>query len=241
MIANALKKILAGVLFIGTSASVLATEPQFFSQWGQDCFVYEHFFKHKRNGIFVEVGAHDGVTFSNTCFFERSMGWNGICVEPIPEVFARLQAHRRCHCVQGCISNRSDSVEFLRVHGPEMLSGIVDCIDSKRYRRIEKEIEQCGGSMEIVAISCFRLDELLLSQGFQHIDFLSLDIGGGELEILRSIDFHQFPIGVICVANNWKDRIQPFLESFGFRRASFKGTHKSCDEIYYNPKFCRCL
>lgn len=233
------KKILMGALLLGTSALVSAGEFQFFSQWGQDRFVFEHYFKHKRNGIFVEVGAHDGITFSNTFFFEKFLGWNGICVEPIPEVFARLQTHRRCCCIHGCISTRSDQVEFLRVHGPEMLSGMIDCIDSSRFRRIEKEVEQCGGSMEVIELQCFRLNELFLSQCLHQIDFLSLDVGGGELDILRSIDFNQFEIGVICVANNWKDRIQPFLESFGFRKSSFKGPHKTCEEIYFNPKLCR--
>ena len=56
----------------------------FFSQTGQDRLLFEHFFRGKRNGVFVDVGAYDGTTFSNTLFFERSMGWSGLCVEPLP-------------------------------------------------------------------------------------------------------------------------------------------------------------
>ena len=38
----------------------------------------------KRKGFFIEAGANDGVTQSNTLFFERHRGWRGLLVEPIP-------------------------------------------------------------------------------------------------------------------------------------------------------------
>jgi hypothetical protein len=54
---------------------------QSFSQHGQDAFVYETFFKNDGGqGFFVDVGAYDGVTFSNSLFFERHLGWSGICI-----------------------------------------------------------------------------------------------------------------------------------------------------------------
>ncbi len=62
---------------------------KFYSQAGQDQFLFEHFFRGKRNGVFVEVGAFDGEQFSNTLFFERVMGWKGLCVEP-SAAFSRM-------------------------------------------------------------------------------------------------------------------------------------------------------
>jgi hypothetical protein len=50
----------------------------------------------KRNGFFVELGALDGVKFSNTLFFERERGWNGICIEPDNGYFEQLKRNRRC-------------------------------------------------------------------------------------------------------------------------------------------------
>lgn len=51
----------------------------------------ERFFKNLKNGVFFDIGAHDGVSLSNTYFFEKELGWSGICLEPIPEVFERLK------------------------------------------------------------------------------------------------------------------------------------------------------
>ena len=55
--------LLLGVYFV--------VESKFYSQCKQDQFVYETFFKDKKDGFFVEIGADDGITFSNTLFFEE--------------------------------------------------------------------------------------------------------------------------------------------------------------------------
>jgi hypothetical protein len=72
----------------------------FFSRVGQDRFLFEHFFRGKRNGVFVDVGADDGEQSSNSLFFERFMDWRGLCVEQRPAAFAKLAAQRKCHCEQ---------------------------------------------------------------------------------------------------------------------------------------------
>lgn len=57
------------------------------SQYGEDAFILEHFAG--RTGAFLDVGAHDGVTFSNTRLLADA-GWSGVCVEPSPASFAWL-------------------------------------------------------------------------------------------------------------------------------------------------------
>jgi hypothetical protein len=51
----------------------------------------------KRNGFFVELGACDGLYLSNSLYFERSLGWKGILIEPNDNYFAQLQRNRACH------------------------------------------------------------------------------------------------------------------------------------------------
>jgi hypothetical protein len=65
---------------------------KFHSQIGQDRFLLEHFFRGRRGGVFVDIGAYDREMFSNTLFFERSMGWRGLCVEPLPSAFTKLSS-----------------------------------------------------------------------------------------------------------------------------------------------------
>jgi hypothetical protein len=50
---------------------------QKYSQYGQDTFVYENFFKNKNDGFFVDIGAYDGVSLSNTLSLEE-LGWSGL-------------------------------------------------------------------------------------------------------------------------------------------------------------------
>lgn len=50
------------------------------SQEGQDINVLK-FYKNKQNGFFVEIGALDGIEFSNTFLLEADYGWKGICVD----------------------------------------------------------------------------------------------------------------------------------------------------------------
>ena len=63
---------------------------RFYSQVGQDRFLLENFFRGRRGGVFLDIGAYDGETLSNTLFFEKTMGWTGLCVEPLPSAASRL-------------------------------------------------------------------------------------------------------------------------------------------------------
>ena len=65
----------------------------FKSQYGQDQFV-DTWCNSREGGVFVDVGAHDGVTLSNTWFFENVRKWTGLCIEPIPEIFNQLKENR---------------------------------------------------------------------------------------------------------------------------------------------------
>ncbi|MDB6081736.1 MAG: FkbM family methyltransferase [Chlamydiia bacterium] len=214
-----------------TAYAVPEKEFAYYSQYEQDKYLNEHVFKNKEHGVFVDIGAHDGITLSNTYFFEQSLGWTGICVEPIPQVFELLKSRRKAICIQGCICDKYKTVPFLQVKGaPEMLSGIVENYDPRHLQRIAREIEQSGGSSEIINVPCFNLNQLLLEHGIQHVDYLSLDTEGGELEILQSIDFSKLDIDVIDVENNYGSAaFRELLEPLGYEKIA----HLGCtDEIY---------
>lgn len=203
------------IFFLGMQISLFAN---FYSQQGQDQFVYEEYFQNKKNGVFVDIGAYDGIRYSNTFFFEKSLGWKGICIEPIPSIFRELQKNRNCICIQGCIAPEKKQAEFLHVIGrSEMLSGLLDVYPEIHIRRIQYELQEYGGTYEIIPVLCYPLNELLQEQGINHINLLSLDTEGGELDILRSIDFTHVQIDVIIVENNYKDPLlEPILFTKGY-------------------------
>lgn len=204
----------------------------YYSQYGQDKFVYENFFKDLRDGIFIDIGAHDGISLSNSYFFERELGWSGICIEPNSKIFPELVKNRKCVCIEGCVANQSGENPFLMISGPvEMLSGIISKYDSRHVERIEREIAKKGGTCEVVPVRCFPLNDILEEYKISHVNFLSIDTEGGELEILSSIDFSRYQIDVIAVENNYSDlRFLGLLINKGFRYVASCG----CDMIFVN-------
>jgi len=211
-------------LAIGWGYGQLSNGWTYYSQGGQDRYVNERFFHDMKRGVFVDIGAYDGVHISNTFFFEEELDWTGLCVEPIPEIFERLKRNRTCDCVQGCVSDLKGERPFLRVRGyPEMLSGLVEKYDPAHLKRIYEDISRNGGDLEEILVPCYPFNELLDAHGIRRVNYLSIDTEGGEFDILASIDFDRFQIDVITVENNYSDpRYVPFLESRGFRLDSLQ-------------------
>ena len=208
-------------------------EEGFYSQCGQDKWLLENLFINKTDGVFVDIGAHDGVSFSNSYYMEN-LGWSGVAVEPMAHLFEKLNQVRNCQCVNGCITQDEGQRTFRQIEGyAEMLSGLVDEYDPKHLARIEREINQHGGSYKEFPVQCFGFNTLMTQLGIKKIDYLSIDVEGVELKVLQSMDFSKFNISVIGVENNYSDyRIPTWLKSQGFVFKSIVG-----DEIYVNKNF----
>lgn len=205
------------------------------SQAGQDKYVYENFFLHKKSGVFLDIGAHDGVSFSNTYFFEKQLGWKGICFEPLPHLFKQLSGCRNCVCINACVAKSEGSVPFLHLDScDEMLSGMCGTYDARQLQTVMNDISCFGGECKIIQVPSVILNNVLEKHGIQHVDFLSLDTEGSELEILQSIDFSKVTIDVITVENNFNEtHVQTFLESKGFVFI----TRLHVDDIYMRADF----
>ena len=64
-----------------------------------------HFFKNKKKGFFVEIGAFDGLEGSNCYYFENMQAWDGIAVEASKNHFSKLKKNRKCHVLNFAISS----------------------------------------------------------------------------------------------------------------------------------------
>ena len=175
-------------------------------------------FKGKKNGVFLDIGAHDGISLSNTYFFEKEKKWTGICIEPNPEIFKELQLNRTCILENCCISDNESQVIFRKVNGPgNMLSGILDFFDAKHIARIEQWINVSGGDYEDIAINCKTIETILSKYDITEIDYCSIDTEGAELQIIKSIDLDKFSIKSFSVENNNRDKIvRNYLKQKGY-------------------------
>jgi len=177
--------------------------PIFYSQYGQDKYVYETYFSDKSNGCYVDIGAYDGIKLSNTYIFEK-IGWGGYCFEPFEEVFEKLKVNRpNSKNFNFAVGHKNDKVNFLKVIGePEMLSGVLDYYDNQHLFRINKEVFECDGSQEGAVIDMITLESVIPLD--THIDYLSLDTEGGEALILENI-LKIFTPDVISVEVNYQE------------------------------------
>src|SRR5579872_3076879 len=134
------------------------------SQYEQDKHLYETYFTSTKNGVFVDVGAYDGEKLSNTYFFEKALGWKGVCIEPIRAQFEAMEKVRGCTLVWGCAYDVDGTVEFRHVEGaPEMLSGVDQDYDPRHRTRIDKEVfeDASKAKQTVLQIPAYRLDTLL--------------------------------------------------------------------------------
>jgi|AntRauTorcE11897_2_1112592.scaffolds.fasta_scaffold00555_4 FkbM family methyltransferase len=204
-----------------------------YSQDKQDITLYTKVFNDKLNGFFIEIGANDGITYSNTFFYEQ-LGWSGICVEPHPVAFAKcvdIRDASLCQSVNVCISSIIPTVRYLQVDGPpEMLSGILEFYDDKHLNRVNLEIKRDGGSKAIHIIESLTFPQLCEKYNApSHIDYLSIDAEGGELDIIKTIDFITHTFGIIGCENNFNTmELENYMNSVGYKKLGTIGA----DDIY---------
>src|ERR1017187_11041783 len=128
---------------------------KYFSQYRQDEFIDQVVFNRKKKGFFVDIGAHDGISFSNSNFFEAYRAFKGLCIEPNRSVFDQLEKNRKCAVLNACIADTEGTVKFLAIEGySEMLSGMVDHYHPSHLERIDSYIAEHGGAKKEIEVKC---------------------------------------------------------------------------------------
>jgi len=169
-----------------------------YSQFGEDAVLFAYFWdkewtpetvgkpKLKRNGFYVDIGAYAPTQLSNTHLFYRS-GWRGINVDPTPGVmdsFSKVRA--RDINLQLAIGEQNGDLEFFSWGSPSVFNTLSAEVAAERSQEL--------GLPEKIQVPCVTLSELLaehLPDG-QEIDFLTVDVEGMDLAVLKSNDWERF-------------------------------------------------
>ena len=186
------------------------------------------FYNNKEGGFFVDIGANDGIEFSNTFLLERKYEWKGICAEPNPEVFKLLVKNRpNSLCCDAAIYSLSyKNLLFDVANNYDLMSGLSDHLDvHKEYVNRDKK--------QIIVKTLTLTDLLDKAKAPSFIDYLSLDTEGSEFEILRATDFSRYTFGLIDVEHNFveprRTEIRNLLLSHGYvylRENQFDDSYK---------------
>jgi FkbM family methyltransferase len=187
------------------------------SQIGADLFVLAEM-DFKENGYFVEFGASDGISSSNTYLLETKFAWNGILAEPSLFFIDKLRQNRpNASVVEKAVWKLSDEALVFNETNNKDFSTI-DLFSNSDW------IGNAGGRLngakyEVCSIS---LNDLLAHNGApREIDYLSIDTEGSEIEILNAFDFSNCRISVITVEHNEsssREIIFDLLSSKGYTR-----------------------
>lgn len=174
----------------------------------------------KTDGFYVDLGAYDPVEYSVTKHF-YDLGWTGINVEP-GEAFAALAAARpRDINLNLAVSDRSGSADFF----------YADPAGSSELVR-EGELPPQDGRVGTVRTAT--LNEILdeHAEGRQ-IDFLKIDIEGGEEAVVRSTDWTRHRPVVLMIEATYPQTNEPAHEGWepvliedGYLFAYFDGINR---------------
>ena len=148
----------------------------------------------KHNGIYIEIGANDGIIQSNTLMYEKYLNWKGILIEPSPNVFEK------------CKQNRSDKNFFMNCA----------CVEDDNIKTVQGDFNgNCMSSVnadrvvenknKMITISTKTLTSIINESGFTEIDFFSLDVEGYELNVLKGLDFELYRPKYILIEIYTKD------------------------------------
>jgi FkbM family methyltransferase len=211
---------------------------EYYSQENQDRYLNEQVFKGFKDGFYVDVGAHDGININNTYFFEKHLDWEGICIEPLPEIFSQLQTNRpNSTNINKAICLFEGNVDFYKNSGyTEMLSGIASTYDKRHKERLNYENNVMGSSTEIISVKSTKLSTVL--KNINHVHYLSIDVEGAEFHVIQSIDFDKCFIDVIGYENNYENTgqvIKRYLESKGYEKLNYTGL--DCMMIHKDSQF----
>lgn len=170
-----------------------------FSQHGQEEWLHNNAFGNIHGGFFLELGGLDGLRFSNTALLEKNAGWRGMLIEPNPAQFKNMIQNRPNSInINAAICSTQGTLHYI---SSELgaTGGIWEFMAPSFRSRWYPGMTQESMLKEAIEISCFPLTTLLTRFGVRHIDFWSLDVEGGELEVLETMDFSQVSVGVIVV------------------------------------------
>lgn len=178
----------------------------------QDFYLFKyHFSKLNRSGVYLDVAAHEPIGISNTFFFDRCLGWHGICVEGNPKYAPKLHRERSCLLVPTCASNKEHNAEFALADGA---GGVLDT------NKNAVSWKKLGREPMMITMKCTRMAQELERVNLQVVDYLSLDVEGHELQVLQGFDWESTRVNVftIEVAKDSQADIENFLSSKGYVR-----------------------
>lgn len=200
--------------------------PARYSQFAEE-WIIRDFFKDRRDGFFLDVGANHYRDSSTTYYLEERLGWSGFAVEPLGEFEADYKRHRpRTRFFPLFVSDVSDDVAKMYVLDQHTVVSSAD----KAFT------ERTGANPREVVVPTITLNDLLAANGVDRIDFLSMDIELSEPKALAGFDVRRYRPELVCIEAHPEVR-QQILDYFTHNGYVIVGKYLPADEhnLYFMP------
>lgn len=184
----------------------------FYSQHGEDVLLAEIF---KNDiGICVEVGANDGVTYSNTKYLEEH-GWTCILVEPTPRLCEKIRKTRSGQLFE-CAATDTDGEITLYISEEHDLFSSVE-----KQATMMDELARSKLAILPVKVAARRLDSILVEAGVERLDMVSIDVEGHEYSVLKGFDLERFNPRIMLIEDSTDlqvSMVEKYLMHKGYHR-----------------------
>lgn len=181
-------------------------------------------FNNKKNGIFIELGAFDGLTQSNTAYFEFNHNWSGILIEPSKQSYDLCCKNRpNSICLNLCCVS-SDYTDKT-IEG-DFNSSLMSSVNGLRLQ-----------SKNLIPVNCDTLDNIISKYiPNKTIDLLSLDTEGYELNILKGLNLNKNrpKYMLIEVYNNEYNMLFDYLRSNNYELHSSFSNYNKIDNPFWD-------
>lgn len=174
-------------------------------------------------GFYVELGANDGISQSQTKFLEVYCGWRGVLIEPTPEIYRMLKKNRsrKNHFENSaCVSFDFPHHEMPMLYSDLMtisLEGQNDVINRQLHAQEGVKHLLRGVENYQYMASATTLNQILMSsEAPSVIDLLSLDVEGAELEVLQGIEFNRYKFRLVLIETRSIREVEHFLSVKGY-------------------------
>lgn len=179
---------------------------------GQKCedFLVNLIFKKKKNGVYIDIGAHDGIRFSNSYAFSI-LGWKGICVEAHPDYYNICYSNRsnddtRIYNI-ACSDNNSSKTTFYANYRGSLstLNPNLNEVYKRDYKGYYIDKNHSGKIQNFtngpISVKSTTMNALIdhhnefLNNG--DIDLITIDVDGSEEYVLKGFDIVKYQPRVI--------------------------------------------
>jgi FkbM family methyltransferase len=161
-----------------------------YSQTGEDLILSSYFFK-KDKGFYVDIGANHPKKFSSSYLFYLR-GWQGVCVDPWPQAQGLFEKFRPQDVFVNCgVANEDDNLDYYCFK-----SSLMNTFSPAEAKVLESDPDEGCRLVEVKKIQVRKLKDILDEQkdfmAGRQIDFMNIDVEGGELAVLESNDWAKY-------------------------------------------------